>query len=289
MKLLAVLLVLWAGAAVAADTTPQEVPEVVIEASKAGLAHRAVTVFAKPPYHEQIARWAQPLRVHVYYAPKAASDFICQRLAEIATTVGLKVVPVQSNANVAIVFTGQSGAFTRHLLKVHAGLYRDVDRIGFPTKSELAPLLQDRPVRWFEVRREEVAAAAGDLTLSKVSRSTSHSTRLEEPTAFHKDLSYVIVDADLVRGVNWQQLADYLAMVVLTEPGLDDSTAPRESILSIFSPANPEKPQELSALDRAVLKGFYHYDESQRGKAQQADIERTVAKTLSQAADGPRR
>jgi hypothetical protein len=284
MKFLIVPLLLWAGAAIAADTAPQEVPEVVIEASKADLAHRAVTVFAKPPFHEQIARWAQPLRVHVYYAPKPAADFICQRLTEIAATVGLKVVPVQSNANVAIVFTGQSSAFTRHLLKVHGGLYRDIDRIGFPSKSELAPLLEDRPVRWFEVRREEVAAAAGDLTVSRVSRSTGYATRLEEPTTFHKDLSYVIVDADLVRGVSWQQLADYLAMVVLTEPGLDRSTAPHESILSIFS-ANPEKPQELTALDRAVLKGFYDYNETQRGRAQQAEIERSVAKAISQPAD----
>lgn len=284
MKFLIVPLLLWAGAAIAADTAPQEVPEVVIEASKADIAHRAVAVFAKPPFHEQVARWAQPLRVHIYYAPKPAADFICQRLAEIAATVGLKVVSVQSNANVAIVFTGQSSAFTRHLLKVHAGLYRDVDRIGFPSKSELAPLLEDRPVRWFEVRREEVAAAAGDLTVSRVSRSTGYATRLEEPTAFHKDLSYVIVDADLVRGVSWQQLADYLAMVVLTEPGLDGSTAPHESILSIFS-ANPEKPQELTALDRAVLEGFYDYSETQRGKAQQAEIERSVAKAISQPAD----
>jgi hypothetical protein len=150
-------------------------------------------------------------------------------------------------------------------------------------------LLQDRPVRWFEVRREEVPTAAGDPTMTKVSRSTGYSTRLEEPTAFHKDLSYVIVDADLVRSVNWQQLADYLAMVVLTEPGLDQSTAPRDSILSIFSPAAADKPQELTTLDRAVLKGFYGYDESQRGKAQQAEIERSVAKTLSQPADGPGR
>lgn len=289
MRLLAAALLLWGGAALAAETAPQEIPEVVIEASKADLAHRAVAVYARPPYHEQIARWAQPLRVHVYYAPKAASDFICRRLGEIAATVGLKVVPVQSNANVAIVFTGQSSVFTRHLLKVHGGLYRDVDRIGFPTKSELAPLLQDRPVRWFEVRREEVPTAAGDPTMTKVSRSTGYSTRLEEPTAFHKDLSYVIVDADLVRSVNWQQLADYLAMVVLTEPGLDQSTAPRDSILSIFSPAAADKPQELTTLDRAVLKGFYGYDESQRGKAQQAEIERSVAKTLSQPADGPGR
>lgn len=286
MKLLIAPCLLWAGAVAAADKTPQDIPEVVIEASKADAAKRAVAVFASPPYHEQIARWAQPIRVHVYYAPQGASDFIAQRLAEIAAPVGLKVVPVKSNPNVAIVFTGQSSAFTRNLLKAHAGLYRDVDRIGFPTKSEIALLLQDRPVRWLEVRREEIAAAAGDLTMSKVVRSTGAASRLEEATVFHKDLSYVIVDGDLARSVTWQQLADYLAMVVLTEPGLDNSTAPRDSILSVFSPDNPDKPKALTDLDRAVLKGFYDYDETKRGTAQQADIERSVAKTISRPADG---
>ncbi|HHX82838.1 MAG TPA: hypothetical protein GX696_07650 [Pseudomonadaceae bacterium] len=70
--------------------------------------------------------------------------------------------------------------------------------------------------------------------------------------------SLIIVDASKLENVDWPQLADYLAMVTLAQINPNGRPAGTDSILSLFSAAEP--PGSLTELDRIYLRSLYEMD-----------------------------
>ncbi|HVO47588.1 MAG TPA: hypothetical protein VMT29_14770, partial [Steroidobacteraceae bacterium] len=87
----------------------------------------------------------------------------------------------------------------------------------------------------------------------------------------------VIVDSRRARGVTFDQLAGYVAMVGLAEirPNADPGATP--TILKLFAGTAPT--EGLSPWDQAYLKALYHTD--QADKMQLAEIRTSMLRDIA--------
>ncbi|MEP3050761.1 MAG: hypothetical protein ABJP48_13445 [Erythrobacter sp.] len=96
--------------------------------------------------------------------------------------------------------------------------------------------------------------------------------------------SFTVVGTEMIDGMSIAQLGDYLTMQILIEfkPGKLEH-APRDSIMNLFFAGNPEDsaPQEMSSLDRALVRGLYQ-PQRQRFNAGsiRGDVARRSIRTL---------
>ena len=82
------------------------------------------------------------------------------------------------------------------------------------------------------------------------------------------DSVIVLVDASDIEGVQWGQLADYVAMVGMAKLDLDRPLGDAPTILRLFASAERDAaPAGLSTWDRAFLKALYR-------TSQQAQLQR---------------
>ena len=81
------------------------------------------------------------------------------------------------------------------------------------------------------------------------------------------DSVIVLIDASDIEGVQWGQLADYIAMVGMAKLDLDRPLGEASTILRLFESTERAAPPGLSTWDRAFLKALY-------GTSQQAQLQR---------------
>ena len=139
--------------------------------------------------------------------------------------------------------TKDADTFARDFRKFQPDLYKDTYRFGLPQRDERALWLDPAPVRW--------------LVQSGIEVGLGFASRISQPVRESKVRMMVLVDLPRCDGKTWQQLADYLAMVVLANPHQGEPNTPG-SIMTLFdgSDATPA-PTGLSGLDRATLKALY--------------------------------
>jgi hypothetical protein len=76
------------------------------------------------------------------------------------------------------------------------------------------------------------------------------------------DLKAIIVVIDLTRtiGLDWRQVADYVAMAGATKVNLDAHADGVPTIMSLFSTSGDARPEALSEWDISFIKGLYSTD-----------------------------
>jgi hypothetical protein len=88
----------------------------------------------------------------------------------------------------------------------------------------------------------------------------------------------IMVDSSRARGVNFMQLASYIAMLGLAEIRADADVAEAPSIMHLFSRSENDRPPGLSSWDEAFLKALYHTE--QTDKQQLGEIKTTMIEGL---------
>ena len=68
----------------------------------------------------------------------------------------------------------------------------------------------------------------------------------------------VMIDGPRAKGVNFKQLASFIAMVGLAEVRADVDVSDAPSILRLFSGGEADRPAGLSPWDESFLKALYH-------------------------------
>ena len=81
------------------------------------------------------------------------------------------------------------------------------------------------------------------------------------------------------RGVNFGQIASYIAMIGLAEIRADPQVADAPTILHLFSRAENERPAGLSTWDEAFLKALYRTEHTD--KQQLAEIKTTMVQEIA--------
>lgn len=253
--------------------------------------HReAATAFVRelegPTARQRLGRWERSLCPGVTGLEPAKSVYLLDRIAQEAGKVGLAVAEPGCKPDVLIAVTSEPDAYAEAFRRKQPRFFAErqtmadvgTDARGNETvtfaSAELGGggqrlpdfLESDRPVRWWHVSQ-------------RTENFIPNASRLYSPWREQFSTALVIVDAEQLQGVSWEQLAAYLAIVVLAQPAADAEPRRLESIMALFSDRSAGRPPAptLTAWDRAYLEGLYAAPEHVRNlPAQRAEIQRRL-------------
>ena len=277
-------LVLLAGAAVADPSTTQPPSQVTIEARQEELKNR-VSAFVGDVMSqdagsmgEPIAVWNWPLCFSVSGLPKEEAVYVLNRISKDAEIVGAPLAKDERGChpNFVVIVTPEPEKVLRAWYHRNQLIYNCAfpwpvnDFVGTP-----------QPVRvWYNLDLSlalpgppgavDPAHAVHSL-YKKCARTPIAGGRLGTARTLYglvPDFLSVllVVDLNRVRGYQWSQVADYMALSGLAKINRQKRNDDAPTILNLFSFAGPAAPQELTGWDRAFLKALYNTDQRVAGE-----------------------
>ena len=241
--------------------------EIIVE----GTSEREIRDFVwrtiTPVSGRKIAIRAEPMCVSFDNIDASLEAQLRARIAENLATIGQKLGEPGCSVNTAVAFPRNAHRFVNWLGEkkplVFASMY------GPERRRHINP--RRKAYNWHAVagkaQMREFQRAGGSLQdswrvalfgLGGVSSAESRITaQLGTDTITH---SFTVIEASALEGISPVQLADYITMhaLVMFEPGVREEVPPG-SILRLFDDkgANPDAPEEMSAVDRVVLSTIY--------------------------------
>lgn len=274
------------GAEVQSVQQPTHVDDVVVSARQ---LERQVESFVAdmtvPDNNLNVARWHRDMCVSVVNMRNDAAQYIIDRVAEISNEVGVKPGAPGCDANVTVIATSHANQTASELVQRYpsimmseiSGSRRSRGALQRFTESEL-------PIRWWHTSMPIVAETgapavksmanhmmgeyrdAGDIIPFDFPFVEVNSTHLRSGLRSDIVNAIIILDMTKLGGVNVPQIADYIAMVTLTRPGLEANFSAYDSILAMT--ADHTVPG-LSEWDMTYLKTLYRADLTQKQKQHQ--------------------
>lgn len=258
-------------------------------------------VSVAPSSENQLARWDRRICPGVVGMRNVSqAQFMVDRLAQRALAVGLRVGEPGCRANVLIFVTPDSTALARQIadqFRSFVGYYAgDQDSVTQGQDALTDFVETQRPVRWWHVSQTVTEdgqvlgssnarpSASGGLRGAQVARVRSMG-RLERTTRQDFNRVLIIVDAREAAGLQFDALADYVAMVALAQLDPDADTTGFPTILNLFAErrAGRTGPAALTDWDEAYLEGLYEGPRNARNTQQQEGaIARSMEGELTQ-------
>lgn len=223
------------------------------------------------PSGESAPRWNEKICPLVAGLPQAEGEFVLARLSQIARQVRAPLAGEQCEVNFYVVLTHEPDVL---LKKWYAR-----DKRLFTTRNGRGAinsfLGSARPVRvWYNsdllseggVLDSPNAGTAGligtGIDRANVPTNTVHSaSRLRFGAVLSLSSVIVVVDANRLEGLNFGQLADYVAMIGLAQVRLDADLGATPTILTLFRSVD-NRPAALSTWDEAFLSSLYRTEQS---------------------------
>ena len=285
------LAAVWAGPAAAVET-------VVVTGQKDAdqAVHDFIQSYAKPtPLMGKMARWSRgaPLCPNATGLTPEFDAFIITRIRQVAELVG---APLQANLfckpNMAVLFTTKPQAVLDVVRAEKPALvgYHSVaqmeamTRITHPVQAWYATATRD----YNGFLRLDDAQAFDDcvLTYGLMSCSAaSMGTRVKD--GIHSEIAAVTVVADMTKitGLPIGALADYIAMLALSQTQTFESCLPLASIANLLTAnCDANKAQGLTDADLAFLKALYDIDPDVLGNFQTSEVSKEMRDNLAEAA-----
>lgn len=247
------------SAASAAPATAVE--DITITASNRRTISQFVGAISEETRGGRLARWNKTICHANVGLQRRYAEYLNERMAQVAREAGLKVARPGCKPDILIIVTPDVQAVLAELAESHKEVFSarrwSDERISSGGSQSFEAFMQSqRPVRWWHVS-ETVAAdgqPVGDNVRMRASGSRLRSTVREDFAAV-----VIIVDANKARGVTYQALSDYLAMVSLAQlnPNVDSTEVP--TVLNIFNDIEAGRPAAagLTEWDKAYLKSLY--------------------------------
>lgn len=231
----------------------------------------------------RIGRWDRKICPGVVGVKPAYGQYLVDRIARSALEVGLEVGEPGCKANVLIIFTKDSGKFTKDAIRQHPDAFARYDLAMTSGRRALRRFENsEAPVRWWHVTHR--VTADGEKYGEGESVTARAVGRLRSNTHTDFDRAIVVVDPERVGQVRFEALADYLAFVSLAQIDPDAAPTSADSVLSLFADkdAGREPPERMTSWDMAYLKGVYDARrDTLDDRGQKKDIAREMGKTLS--------
>jgi hypothetical protein len=246
-------------AAAAAPATVVE--DVTVTAANRSTISEFVRDIAEESRGGRLARWNRTLCPANIGLQRRYAEYLNERLASVARDVGLKVARPGCRPDILIIVTSDVPAVLAQLAESHSNVFSaqrwsDERTSAGGSQSFEAFMQSQRPVRWWHV--SETVAADGQPVGDNV-RMRASGSRLRSTVQEAFNAVVVVVDANKARGVTYQALSDYVAMVSLAQlnPNVDASQVP--TVLNIFSDLEAGRPPVagLTDWDKAYLKALY--------------------------------
>jgi hypothetical protein len=301
-RLLAASLLLFCASANAQSTTAapasapspppgQRLETITVEAAR----HREVverqvrsfvTQIAIKPYDSSLARWQTvvPICPLVAGLPREDGEFILARVSKIAAAAGAPLAPEHCKPNLYIVFSADPDALLKAWNKRDVRMFGDESDQGGAKIRKF--LNSNSPIRvWYNAElysEEGVPLGNTDGCQSAMACRTNlraTATRISFNETRDLTSALIMVDGPRARGINFAQLASYIAMLGLAEIRAEADVADAPSILHLFSRSEADRPSALSAWDEAFLKALYHTEQADR--QQLAEIKTAMVKQIA--------
>ena len=213
----------------------------------------------------QYARWTQPICPHVYGLTPVAAWQIEHRIKEIAQQIG---APVDRNdpcvTNIGIVFTNDQQATLRSIadkapLLIQGGNQRLT--VKAPVQAWYATFVSNGVDRYVDIPWEMMTPPLDGPPQIRVSGAEAN--RLATGLDTEMAAATVLIDTKAVTGKTVGELADYLALMTLSQTGQYGECLETASIANLMMNCAPEdKAQGLSHVDIALLTGLYQVPRS---------------------------
>jgi len=255
-----------------ADQSKTKLHTVTVEAQRerAVLEQRVkrfVSGVTKVPFQDSLARWGEqvPICFSIAGMTRDYGEFVLHRLSMIAEAAGAPLAPDNCKPNFYVVATTVPdelvAAWSKHVPEIFGDASgKKIDE--FATAST--------PIRvWYNVALYN--ADGTPCSYDSVLLTFSDPVRICEGGGLIlwgavRDLSSVIVliDTRRTKGINFEQLAAYIAMVGLAEIRTDAKLGDAPTILRLFSDSAHAPAQGLTTWDAAYLKALYHTNHKDR-------------------------
>jgi hypothetical protein len=237
-----------------------------------------VAQIAAKPYDSSLSRWQTvvPMCPLVAGLSREDGEFILARVSKIAAAAGAPLAPEHCKPNLYIVVSADPDALLKAWNKRDVWMFGDESDQGGTKIRKF--LNSNSPIRvWYNAELYSEEGTPLGNTEGRVNlRATA--TRLVFNETRDLTSALIMVDAPRARGVNFGQLAAYIAMLGLAEIRADADVVDAPTILHLFSRSENDRPPGLSTWDEAFLKALYHTE--QADKQQLAEIKTTMIEGL---------
>lgn len=234
---------------------------------------------AAPNRGRGIARWANRICVGVANLRTEPAQYIVDRVSTVAEDVGLTPGEPGCQPTVIVIATDQPSVMAQALVEER----RQAFRMGGSGMDRGAAALRafetsEAPVRWWQVSMpvdSETGQRANRIPgecIGSCSSPTDYApiisvfaaSRLGTQIVDDIARTVVILDVNQVDRISGEQLADYVAMIVLAQIDPEADTSRYVSILNVFDA--PETASGLTDWDLAYLTGLYGAERTRRNR-----------------------
>jgi hypothetical protein len=245
--------------------------------------------------------WRKPICPLVAGLPRHDGEIVFDRLTDDLAAMGASMGAVGCKPNFIIAATPKPQVDLNDWRKRFWVVFSNV---GFDGKGDSAEkfISVDRPVRvWYDVGLVDRdgngpsagAAAIVDAGMQNGSGFGGQPTfrvnempRAEFTAVAALSSVIAIIDMTKVAGLDWRQVTDYIAFAGLSRIDLDAQLGNAPTIMRLFTAAPGDRPESMSAWDRAFLTELYHT--SQVARHQRVEIvKRMIQDVAAPAADRP--
>ncbi len=230
-----------------------------------------VREIAVKPYDSSLARWEPvvPICPLVAGLPRVDGEFVLARVSQIAAAAGAPLAAEHCKPNLYVVVSADPDALLKAWNRRDVRMFGDESDQGGTTIRKF--LNASGPIRvWYNAELYSADGTPlgnmGDCQSVMACRTTprAQATRIVFNQTRDLTSALVMVDGPRARGINFGQLASYIAMVVLAEIRASADAANAPSILQLFSRPENERPAGLSPWDEAFLKALYRTEHTDR-------------------------
>jgi hypothetical protein len=244
---------------------------------------------------DKITRWKKPICVGTEgLSSEDLDQFVTQRVEQIAAQSGVPVGSHPCKLNVEIRFTSEPQAFLDQvrvegpaLLTPKRSHVKDVAVMRHPIQAWYATGIEDRNGTLI-LNDEETVGIYGNGSGSGLNALNSAPTMAAEGsllrTGIQSEMAHVFVVADSGKTGDFRlgPIADYVAMLGLSQTQAFDECRPLPSITNLFAKGCGEalKPVSITDTDIAFLRGLYKMDGGANLLTQQSVIAGEIEKVM---------
>lgn len=245
---------------------------------------------------DQLGRWNREICVGAIGIRARYGQYLVDRISQRAVQIGLQAGSPGCRANVVVFVTPDANRLAAGMVEQFQSLmavrYSD-NTVTAGGEALDAFVNTPRPVRWWHVAytttadgqtlRDAPASNGASGMRGQVVRTTSLGFgRLSRTTRQDFNRVIIIIDATQAAGVQFDALADYVAMVALAQVDPDADTSEADTILNLFNDRSAGRPSGMTEWDLAYLNGLYAAPRNARSAdAQESAIARSMGEEIT--------
>jgi hypothetical protein len=251
---------------------------------------------ASTPRLDQIPRWRQAICVQSSGGTLEQASQLLSRIEAVARLAGQKLGKDGCAGNATVLFSNDPQATVDNLAaqnEIILGYYHHIDFNRLKTVT--------RPIQaWYMTSTagsSSSAAGGAFASTGAVGRARNETENLDDPegpvptgcndSRFSGCLQsvfahvLVVVDSRRVANLKPNLVADYVAMLIFSQPKALDRCTPLPSVIDLFAACpGRARPEGLTSADRAYLSALYKANPEVKKLAEQSEIAGVMAQTL---------